>query len=226
MKAEKNCDCLIFNTFTGVRLLGVFGLVGVICLIGCQGFNRSNDSGYGPGYTSQQDRMLIDPETRKYAYELGLDPTRELSEQNMKQIQMRKALRDLERKINSEKEKEQYSRVLPYLLSDDEKIHFLSIPTLEGRSQWAQSQGIWGRAKERDLVLQVIAERGDISMGMNGDHVRKAWGDPTSIDVSGNKLFKNERWSFQNFQTTTDGFKKETRHVYFEGGRVVGWDTQ
>ncbi|HND85752.1 MAG TPA: hypothetical protein PLU50_08090 [Pseudobdellovibrionaceae bacterium] len=199
---------------------------GLILLGGCKSFQRTAESGYGPGYTNRMERTLLDPDSRKYAYELGFDPTREMSEDKIRQIQMRRDLRILERKMNSEKEKEQYSRVLPYLFNDDEKIHFLSIPSVEGRSQWAQSQGVWARAREKDLLLQAIAERGDVSLGMNGDHVRKAWGDPSSIDISGDGLFKNERWTFQTFQTTTDGFKKELRNVYFEGGRVVGWDTR
>jgi hypothetical protein len=199
---------------------------GLILLAGCKSLQRTAESGYGPGYTNRMERTMLDPDSRKYAYELGFDPTREMSEDKIKQIQMRRDLRILERKMNSEKEKEQYSRVLPYLLNDDEKIHFLSIPSVEGRSQWAQAQGIWARAREKDLLLQAIAERGDVSLGMNGDHVRKAWGDPSSIDISGDGLFKNERWTFQTFQTTTDGFKKELRNVYFEGGRVVGWDTR
>jgi hypothetical protein len=65
----------------------------------------------------------------------------------------------------------------------------------------------------------------DIAIGMPMDYVVKSWGDPLIREVSGNPLFKNEKWKYSRSISTQDGFKQEKRTVYFEGGKVVGWET-
>lgn len=74
--------------------------------------------------------------------------------------------------------------------------------------------------------MKGLVENQDIAIGMTQDLVRKAWGEPESIDVSGNRIYKNEKWKFSRTMTLGDGFKSEKRYVYFEGGRVVGWETE
>jgi hypothetical protein len=61
---------------------------------------------------------------------------------------------------------------------------------------------------------------------MPQDYVRRSWGEPVNVEISGNPIYKNERWKYQRQVSTAQGFRKETRFVYFEGGRVVGWETE
>lgn len=74
--------------------------------------------------------------------------------------------------------------------------------------------------------MKSLIETQDIAVGMPQDYVKRSWGDPMSVEVSGNPIYKNERWKYQKFVSAPEGYRKETRYVYFEGGRVVGWETE
>lgn len=197
---------------------------------GCSLFQRSPESGYAmedqssPGFESRSIRQE-NLETQRYAAEMGFSPDESLSASQWRQIQDRQRLRALESKIDSQREREQYSKILPWLTSDLEKIDFLTISTLEGRQAWINSRGIWSRARTPADGVKSIVESGDIAIGMQMDYVKKSWGEPQSVEVSGNPAFKNERWKYTRFVSSQDGYKQERRYVYFEGGRVVGWET-
>ncbi len=201
-----------------------------IFLMSCAHFERAQSSGYAEGSSPTAEGApkdyARDRETRKTAYELGLNPSTGLSGSEQNQVDDRIRLRELEKTLNSKKEREQYSKILPWLRSDREKIELLSIPSLEGRQQWVNNHGIWDRAKMPGTEMKELIDSQDISLGMPQDYVKKAWGDPQSVEVSGNPIYKNERWRYQRFTSSPDGYKKETRFVYFEGGRVVGWETE
>lgn len=210
-------------------------VVGVFSLVGCsQLAHRSPESGYreqalssGVRYkdVKRPNNSNYDRETVKTAYEMGLDPSSGLSGEDFQRVQDRMRLRDLERSLSSQKEKEQYSKVLPWLTDDEEKIEFLSIPSIEGRQAWINKQNIWRRSKMPDTAIKDIIETQDIAVGMPQDYVRRSWGEPASVEVSGNPLYKNERWKYVRQVSSPEGFRRETRYVYFEGGRVVGWET-
>ncbi|MBC7742034.1 MAG: hypothetical protein H7061_07550 [Bdellovibrionaceae bacterium] len=168
---------------------------------------------------------LTQAELEKYAYEIGLDPRQALTEDQKIQIDKRRKLRLLERALDSHKERQQYSKVLPWLKSDDEKLDYLSIPSIEGRQAWINKNKIWARQKELKNYVEVM-ESQDIAVGMPLDYVRKSWGEPTHIEVSGNPIYKNERWKYLKQVSTPQGYRQEQRLVYFEGGRVVGWETE
>ena len=110
--------------------------------------------------------------------------------------------------------------------NDDEKIEFLSVPTIEGRQQWINRKNIWARAQAPQEDMKGLIEAQDIAVGMPQEYVRRSWGEPLSVEVSGNPIYKNERWKYQRFVSTSQGYRQETRFVYFEGGRVVGWETE
>ncbi len=211
----------MLSKFIGTAIL-------VTSVISCGHLQRSRNSGYSPDAPSISDskKSLDSEKDYKTAYELGINPNSEISETDANRITDRLRLKNLERTLNSKKEKEQYSRVLPWLKNDSEKIEFLSIRSLEGRHQWANDNGIWDRAKKTQEDMKEVVSSQDIAIGMQQDSVRKSWGEPQGIEVSGNPIYKNERWKYQRFVSTPDGYKKETRLVYFEGGRVVGWDTE
>lgn len=205
------------------------GFASALCLISCTNLQRSSDSGFGSGnsrYLDQGQREnQHDRGFRQTAYELGKDPN-SLSQNDLADIHSHQKARDLEKSLNSKKEKEQYSKVLPWLKNDDEKVSFLSIPSLEGRQQWINSHRIWDRSQAPQAEMKALIETQDIAMGMPQEYVKRSWGDPLSVELSGNPLYKNERWKYQRLSSSPSGYRKETRYVYFEGGRVVGWETE
>ncbi len=197
----------------------------------CAQFQRSVHSGYAnrtPKVVttySSTEAPSTDAETTKTAYELGLNPN-SLTADEYQMVQKRKQLKGLERGLDSRQEKEQYSKILPWLADDQEKIDFLSIQSLEGRQNWINKNNIWARAKVPANRMKELIDAQDISVGMPMEYVRRAWGDPTSIEVSGNPIYKNARWKYLRSVPGSDGFHQQKRFVYFEGGRVVGWDTE
>lgn len=195
---------------------------------GCAQFQRSSGSGYGGNlkYTEDAPRNDgYDRTTRQTAYELGKDPA-SLSPDDLDEIRMRQKVRELERTLSSKKEREQYSKVLPWLKNDEEKVSFLSIPSIEGRQQWINKHSIWGRSQAPKEEMKELIDTQDIAVGMPQEYVRRSWGEPLSVEVSGNPMYKNERWKYQRHVSTSQGYRQETRFVYFEGGRVVGWETE
>lgn len=196
--------------------------------LGCAQFTRSTGSGYNesPQYVESSPRSSgYDSMTRQTAYELGKDPT-SLTPDDLEEIRSRQRVREMERTLRSAKEREQYSKILPWLKNDAEKINFLSIPSIEGRQQWINKNNIWTRAQAPQEEMKTLIETQDIAVGMPQEYVRRSWGEPLNVEVSGNPLYKNERWKYQRQVATSQGFRKETRYVYFEGGRVVGWETE
>ena len=173
----------------------------------------------------KDDLVLTELDIQKFAYELGFDPKKTLKNSEVKQITDRKKLRRLERALDSQKERLQYSKVLPWLKGDEEKIEILSIPTVEGRQVWINKNKIWSRAKSLEEFDEIV-ESQDIALGMPTEYVKKSWGEPDSVEASGNPVYRNERWQYNKQVATPQGYKQERRLVYFEGGRVVGWETE
>ncbi|WP_413558466.1 hypothetical protein [Bdellovibrio sp. HCB209] len=209
-----------------MRVLFAVSVLG-LSLSACTNMQRSAGSGYAsPEYSNNDSRdMIRDRSVRQTAYELGKDPGN-LNASDIQDIQDRHTIRQMERTLRSNKEKEQYSKILPWLTSDAEKVEFLSIPSIEGRQAWINKNKIWSRSTAPKAEMKDLVETQDIAVGMPQEYVRKSWGDPTSVDVSGNPIYKNERWRYERQSSSSSGFRKETRFVYFEGGRVVGWETQ
>ncbi len=105
--------------------------------VGCAQLQRSSGSGYKENIQYAEDRPRssgYDRQTRQTAYELGKDPG-SLTPNDLEEIRTRQKVREMERTLGSKKEREQYSKVLPWLKNDEEKLNFLAIPSLEGRQQ-------------------------------------------------------------------------------------------
>ncbi len=214
-------------TYSKLSLIFIFW-----ALSACTHLGRSPESGYGSsimdssGYQGASSRnSLQDHSTRQTAYELGKDPF-SLTSNDLAEIQARQKVRELERSLSSNKEREQYSKVLPWLAGDYEKIEFLSIPSIEGRQQWMNRKDVWSRSQVPQAEMKEMIDSQDIAVGMPQDYVKRSWGEPVIVEVSGNPIYKNERWKYQRFVSGSAGYRKETRFVYFEGGRVVGWETE
>lgn len=184
------------------------------------------ESPAAPTESEKKDLSRIpEADLKKYAFELGFNPEIGLSDEERKQILSRYKVRALERTLDSEKERKHYSKVLPYLTNDQEKVDYLSNPTMEGRQAWVIRHKIWSRAKADKEFLDVV-ESQDLTLGMNQELVKKSWGDPESVEYSGNPIYRNEKWRYVRDVPSPNGYKRERRYVYFEGGRVVGWETE
>ena len=212
--------------------LKVLVMTSLLPLAACSMFQRSPGSGYSHQESSSNQRPSSPSlrhenlDMQRRAAEMGYSPDEALTPEQQEQIEERRRLRALESRLESHREREQYSKILPWLNTDQEKIEFLSIGTLEGRQAWINSRNIWKRSQEPTEGVKGIIESGDIAVGMQMEYVKKAWGEPQTIEVSGHPSFKNEQWKYVRFVATPDGYRQEKRLVYFEGGRVVGWETK
>jgi hypothetical protein len=156
--------------------------------------------------------------------ELGLG-SRPLSDDERIAVESRVRLKRMESRLATKREKKQYYDVRSALNSDRERIYFLSLPTYEARERWAQQRGIGGGGEEvySEPIAKTI-EANDIALGMTQKAVTQSWGDPDAVEVAGNPLYGYERWRYNRYISGNEGYQKELRIVYFEGGRVVGWE--
>ncbi len=208
-------------------------LIMVTAMTSCQTFwSDLRPGGTAPSATierttenPQQQIKFSDKDLEKYAYELGFDPKKGLTPEERESVLNRRKVRELERTLDSAKERQHYSKILPLLEKDTEKIEYLTIDSIEGRQAWVNRNKIWSRQKNNPEFLELV-EAQDIAVGMSADLVRKSWGEPESVEVSGNEVYKNERWRYTRDVPTPNGYKRERRFVFFEGGRVVGWETE
>ena len=60
---------------------------------------------------------------------------------------------------------------------------------------------------------------------MTTDQVQESWGEPDLVEVAGNPVYGNKRWKYRKFVSSEDGYTQQTRIVYFEAGKVSGWET-
>jgi hypothetical protein len=137
-----------------------------------------------------------------------------------------KLVTKLEDKLNTRQEIEQYSKALPWFENEQERIEYLEKPNFTAKQKWITEKKLFSRSASLFKKFQPIIEAQDIAMGMPQDYVRRAWGEPEKIEVAGNPAFKNEKWTYSKFVSSIDGYKKEGKVVYFEGGKVNAWEIQ
>ncbi|MEK6556591.1 MAG: hypothetical protein AABZ31_15180, partial [Bdellovibrionota bacterium] len=77
----------------------------------------------------------------------------------------------------------------------------------------------------KEIDHQLI-ENNDIARGMSRNAVIQSWGNPDMEEFAGNPVYGNERWVYNKQVSTDQGYKQERRLIYFEAGRVVGWETE
>lgn len=212
-------EIFLFATFSS--LIGLWGCSGPL-------LQRTSESGFR-NYNESNSSLESSPEGLYPDTFQKVAPSRPeaiMTSEDRLLIAQRQRLRILERALATTKEKEQYAKVISFLKSDSEKIAFLQIPSIEERQIWIQKQGLWTRFQGNIRAMKPLVDNQDIAIGMPQEMVRKSWGEPIGVEVSGNPLYKNERWKYVRSVTVSDGFKQERRFVYFEGGRVVGWETE
>lgn len=85
-----------------------------------------------------------------------------------------------------------------------------------------------GTARSPDIqsrINRAIAHR-DLVLGMSMAEVQHAWGQPLEIESAGHSRYGNERWIYRTGLSSKYGLGGKTRAVYFESGRVVGWQSE
>lgn len=207
----------------------------VLCLglSACASLNRSTDSGYANVHDSsfesaaeraqdlyRQKQANIEYEARE---ELGL-LNRPLTDPERQSVETRLRLKRQESKLATRREKAQYFKIRSALRSDRERLHFLSLPTFEARDRWAQSRGLGNQDEVYPEEVAKTIESNDIALGMSQKAVLESWGDPDAVETAGNQIYGYERWRYNRYISGNEGYQKEMRIVYFEGGRVVGWE--
>jgi hypothetical protein len=65
---------------------------------------------------------------------------------------------------------------------------------------------------------------GDLVPGMSSNDVAQAWGKPHEILYAGDPGIRNEKWIYTD-HPARDGKILPLKIVYFEAGRVSGWET-
>jgi hypothetical protein len=209
-----------------MRILLIIACLG---LSACAALSRSQHSGYAydeyngsaerPLDLYEQKQMSVNDDAKE---ELGLG-SRPLSDDESRAVEGRVRLKRMETALQTKREKKQYYNLRAALKNDRERIYFLSLPTYEARERWAQSRGLGGEETYSDDVAKVI-ESNDIALGMSQKAVTQSWGDPDAVEVAGNPLYGYERWKYNRYISGNEGYSKELRVVYFEGGHVVGWE--
>jgi len=195
----------------------------------CGTLTRSEHSGYyslSNDYDTDiaRDNLERGTITRdETARELGYSSSRSLTDPERRALEERLLLVKAEKTLTSKIEKEQYYQYKPVMKSDRERIKFLEISSIEGRERWLASHGFLDGEKFSP-EMQDIIDSEDIAVGMTTGAVRKSWGDPMMVEIAGDPLYGNERWKYSKHVSTPEGYQAETKIIYFEAGRVAGWE--
>jgi hypothetical protein len=198
------------------------------CGHGSNLWSRSAESGYA-GANPAPSRKISERERfeqQKALAEFGVDPELAGAGDLNQKIQTRGRLRALEKSLSNRREMEQYYKYGSWLKDDEERVRFLELDSYESRQAFVRANKIGARPDNPPAEMQALIESEDVALGMHEDWVRKSWGDPKSVEVSGHPAFKNEKWKYSRYVASPDGYRMQNRTLYFEGGRVVGWDSE
>jgi hypothetical protein len=135
-------------------------------------------------------------------------------------------LKLLENRLKGHQEIEQYAKALPYFRDISERVSFLRLESFKARQKWFIQNDFWSRVAQLDAKFEPVIKAQDIAVGMTSEHVKKSWGEPNQVFVSGIPQFGNSRWVYIKQTPTPNGFRIQKRIVYLESGLVTGWDTQ
>jgi hypothetical protein len=211
---QKNLLFLFFSTI-------VISSCGTIQRSGTSGY-RSSTNDYDTDFSRDNlDRKTMN--TDETARELGYSSSRSLTDPERKNLEDRLQLQKSEKNLSSRKEKEQYYTYKPMMKSDRERLQFLDISSLEGRDRWLSSHGYLDGEKFTTETQEAIDSE-DIIVGMTEKAVRQSWGDPEMVETAGNPLYGNARWKYSKHVSSPDGYLDEKKIIYFEGGKVAGWE--
>lgn len=204
-------------------LLGSVGL-SACALLELKPTNYSSTNATGGAADFYRERAYRD--FAKAKEELGYHmSTRDLTEAEVAEINRRIQLQKLEGRLTNSLEKQQYYSLKPYFTNDQERIEFLSLPSRAARERWSQSRGIATVESNFDPNTASLIEKNDIAKGMSMTAVTQSWGEPDLREAAGNPIYGHQAWHYRKMVGTGDGYKEEKRVIYFEAGRVSGWQT-
>ena len=73
--------------------------------------------------------------------------------------------------------------------------------------------------------IQSAVEHQDLVLGMDMSDVKSAWGEPRDVETAGSASQGNQRWVYINGLSGSESRQlASSRAVYFERGKVVGWE--
>jgi hypothetical protein len=208
-------------------------LFSFLILNSCIHLERNAASGYGSSnqknavkleesnYASQTESV---PLNYKMMADLGITPEALSKPEIRKKYELQLGIKSYEKYLNTDREKKQYYSSIPWFKSDEERMEFLKQPGYEARLLWMRSKGFGKRSTQLDDEAAELIEKKDIALGMSQDSVKKSWGPPDAVEIAGNPLYRNERWKYRKYISSTEGYKLQKRVIYFEGGKLVGWE--
>jgi hypothetical protein len=92
------------------------------------------------------------------------------------------------------------------------------------RAEEARSLAEEQHAQEVERIHAALQER-DVTLGMRPDDVVTAWGQPGEVETAGDPYQGNQRWFYYTGLSSRWSLSS-ARIIYFEQGRVVGWETR
>lgn len=191
----------------------------------CTSLQRSAASGYlYRDADPNLSRERRSEERLASAKEMGWD-TQDLDDDRAEALDRRVSVKKAERTLEGKREREQYYRNKPYMRNDRERLEFLGIDSFEARARWLNAKNIGGPTTSHPPEIQSLVDINDITVGMTKQAVRDSWGEPELVEVAGNPMYGNERWHFTEQTQSAEGYHSQKRIVYFESGRVIGWES-
>lgn len=199
-----------------------------LTLTACANLERSTQSGYAhTNHGNQQafgrDRRAV--ERGSVRKELVRSRDESLYDNEEEAISARMALRKAEQALEGRQEREQYFSNKPYMRSDRERLRFLRLSSYEERERWLNANGIGVGSGRHPASIQPLVDVNDIAVGFTKQAVRDSWGEPELIEVAGNPIYGHERWHYSEQTSSTEGYRSQRRVIYFESGRVIGWES-
>jgi hypothetical protein len=109
-----------------------------------------------------------------------------------------------------------YSKYKHKLTTTSEKIYFLKLP-LDERRDYLVWRG-FVRPATNSLATDrgIVQKQNQVFLGMSKEEVMNTIGAPKQVEVAGNPSHENERWLYNHNGASS--------YVYFESGRVEGWE--
>jgi len=98
----------------------------------------------------------------------------------------------------------------------DDLIDYVRSPRKKRKNTKEQIAGHNTRGYSERLRYRNAVVSGKVLIGMTPQEVRRAWGNPDSINVSQGSYGKSEQWVYI---TPTD-----RKYIYFDNGKVTGWN--
>lgn len=207
-----------------------FLFIAILVLItACTHISRSPQSGYtsDTGISTFNSSSLLgtrDLPTQRILAELGMSDEDLMKPEAQLKFQHAIAIKNLESQLTDEREKKQYFQNIPWFKDTQEQLEFLKQNGYYARQTWLRKKGVGKRPVEIDKNTEELIAAKDIALGMPLDLVKRSWGTPDSIEVAGNAMYGNQRWRYKRYTPTSDGYHLQSRIIYFESGKVAGWE--